>query len=56
MSGCNDRNGRSKRRYSTRQEAERHAEHALNTRGVRLRVYQCDCCWGYHLTSKSYGW
>ena len=41
-----------KRRYDTREDAEE-AAHACTTSGRRtLRVYRCDYCDGWHLTSK----
>ena len=48
---CTDRNGRAKRLYPTEDDARRTAAHVQQTRGVELRVYQCDYTWGYHLTS-----
>jgi hypothetical protein len=52
---CTGRDGRPKRLYSSEEEARRTARHVERTRGVRLRVYQCDWTWGWHLTSDVYG-
>ncbi len=42
-----------KRQYRTETEAERVAEHQMSlNRGLDLRVYYCDTCQSYHLTSK----
>lgn len=43
-----------KRAYSTREEAERVAVHQMSLHpGRDLRVYDCDQCGKYHLTSKA---
>jgi hypothetical protein len=42
-----------KRQYQTETEAERVAEHQMSQNpGLQLRVYCCDTCQSYHLTSK----
>lgn len=42
-----------KRKYGTKAEAERVAEHQMSRNpGLLLRVYYCDTCQDYHLTSK----
>jgi hypothetical protein len=42
-----------KRRYESEQEARAVAEHQMSLNPGRvLRVYRCDRCWKYHLTSK----
>ena len=55
--GCTDRHGQLKQQYTTRAEAQEHADHALRSREVHLRVYRCDWGGGWHLTSSvSEGW
>jgi hypothetical protein len=49
--GCTGRDGRPKRLYPSRVEALNCAAYLLETQGVRLRVYECPYCSGYHLTS-----
>lgn len=42
-----------KRAYESEYEAQRVAEHQMGkTPGLELRVYECDGCEKYHLTSK----
>lgn len=42
-----------KKQYRTEREAERVAEDQMSrNRGLQLRVYYCDNCLNYHLTSK----
>ena len=41
-----------KKRYGTMSEAERYAAKYELRRGVRLRIYRCPVCGGYHLTHK----
>ena len=42
-----------KNQYRTETEAERVADHQMSLRpGLQLRVYRCDSCQSYHLTSK----
>ena len=48
---CTDRHGNPKRLYPTWEDAERAAGYILSTRGVELRIYECDHSWGFHLTS-----
>ena len=42
-----------KKRYGTMHEAERYAAKYELRRGVRLRIYRCPVCGGYHLTHKN---
>jgi hypothetical protein len=42
-----------KRRYKTRILAERRAELDFKHYGVRLRVYPCSTCMGFHLSSET---
>ena len=54
---CTDRNGRPKRLYPTKDDAQRTAAHGQRARGVELRVYRCEYRWGFHLTSdRGRGW
>lgn len=54
---CVGRDGRQKRAYRTRDEARDAAAYIYRCRGVRLREYQCDDTWRWHLTSDlSGGW
>ncbi len=42
-----------KQQYRTKIEAEQVAEHQMSMNyGLVLRVYYCDTCHSYHLTSK----
>ncbi len=42
-----------KRQYGTQAEAKRVADHRMSqSQGLQLRVYYCDNCQSYHLTSK----
>jgi len=42
-----------KRGYETEREAEEVAGHQMGLHpGLVLRVYYCEMCWKYHLTSK----
>lgn len=43
---------RKKIRYNNQHEATVHAHKAEMARGVRLRVYWCQNCGGYHITKK----
>lgn len=43
----------SKKRYSEEKLARRVAEACKKDRGVRLRVYWCAHCGGYHLTKQA---
>lgn len=56
--GCAGRDGRPKRLYATKQEAEDCASYIFKTRDVRLRAYRCPWSSGWHLTSdvSSSGW
>jgi hypothetical protein len=42
-----------KKRYPTTHFAEKLVKRIAAERGVTLRVYHCDCCYGYHLTKAS---
>ena len=53
---CSGRDGKSKRLYDTRSEAQDTADHVARSRGVRLRVYRCEWGRGWHLTSRLEGW
>lgn len=41
-----------KKRYPTQKIAEQIARRVEQERGTRLRVYECNTCFGFHLTSK----
>ena len=43
---------RKKIRYANQHEATVNAHKAENARGVRLRVYWCENCNGYHITKQ----
>ena len=46
-----------KRAYKTEREAEEVAAHQMSLhREKDLRVYECDQCYSYHLTSKPKHW
>jgi hypothetical protein len=55
LCGCTGRDGRPKRLYATHAEAQESADYVWRKRGVRLRVYSCPYCAGYHLTSDLHG-
>lgn len=38
--------------YATKEEAEVAATYCYYQRGVKLKVYKCSVCEGYHLTSQ----
>lgn len=40
-----------KKRYSTFRLAKKVAKISLDKRGAELRIYKCDICNGFHLTS-----
>lgn len=42
----------SKKRYSTEEYAQKLANKRAYERKVKLRVYGCHVCGGYHITSK----
>lgn len=42
-----------KKRYWTEAYAQGIAAKCLRKRGVQLRVYLCEFCFGYHLTHKA---
>jgi hypothetical protein len=44
-----------KRRYPSAAMAERVAAKCAESRGVKLRVYPCAVCQGYHLTRRGCG-
>lgn len=46
-----DRMCHRKHRFWTATKAKQIAERCAKKRGVRLRIYQCPFCLGYHLTS-----
>ena len=48
---CNGRDGRPKRAYQSASEAAETVVHVFRTRGVALRVYECERSWSWHLTS-----
>lgn len=48
---CVGRDGRPKIAYSSRGDAQAAAAYILQRRGVRLREYQCEDTWRWHLTS-----
>lgn len=59
MSVSDERGGRTKyfscrrkKRYATHSEATRKAKRAGMKRGVKLRVYFCNFCGGFHLTKQ----
>lgn len=49
---CTDKAKKPKKLYSEKWEAQEQIDHALNTRGVALEMYQCPENNGWHLTSK----
>lgn len=53
-SNCTDGDGKPKRIYRTREDAERRAEILKRERSVQLRVYECPYNNGYHLTKNGY--
>lgn len=56
-SHCRGHDGRAKRAYDSRREAEDAASHVGERRGVSLRAYQCEYSHRWHLTSnQSGGW
>lgn len=48
---CIDRNGRPKKAYRTRNEAEATRDYEQCRSRTTLRVYHCDACRQWHLTS-----
>ncbi|MEO9492463.1 MAG: hypothetical protein ABJG26_12655 [Marinomonas sp.] len=46
---------RKKARYSTRDAAEEVAKGAFEREAVKLRVYACELCRNFHLTSRTKG-
>lgn len=50
MNNCIDRNGKPKKTYHSRLEAQEVAHHQAQTNGIALSVYQCDECQKFHLT------
>lgn len=38
--------------HKTKEEALQHADYILETEGIKLGVYKCSICNGWHLTSK----
>jgi hypothetical protein len=51
----NGKNCKGKARYGSPREAERAKKYSRHCRDVRLRIYRCDECKGWHLTSVSDG-
>lgn len=47
LNGC-----RKKVRHVMKRHAQEAVEHALRFHGLRMRIYHCRWCKGYHLTSK----
>jgi flagellar capping protein FliD len=47
---CTDKNGNPKRKYQTKEEAEKSAEQ-ISDNGIAIKVYQCEDGNGWHLTS-----
>ena len=41
-----------KRRFHTQEQAEHGAEHSWKKRRVRMKVYECPVCGGWHMTHK----
>ena len=52
---CTSYDGKKKRLYRSKREAERVAGHIHVSRGVRLRVYECPDTHGWHLTKDLHG-
>ena len=42
----------SKVRHETAEEAELHADYLYETQDIKLDIYKCPICNGWHLTSK----
>jgi len=42
-----------KKRFTTRDEAQRFADRMLKRHGWKVRAYKCDVCLQYHLTTKT---
>lgn len=50
--GVEDKMCLNKALYITYEEADRVRKHCEKERGIKLRIYKCPICKGYHLTSK----
>lgn len=53
---CTDANGKLKSTYESMNDAESTADFIRSTEGKTLRVYECPCHKGWHLTKSIYMW